>query len=142
MIYPTNSWTLRRVSASAHNCALIIVGSLPLLPLLGRENWRYAVITICFVFHIVFRRRDLGGIVNGLKYDPPPSVLWCALYSCGFSTIFYSVAVPFDVLGLYVLLQGVCLRATGYTIPGLITQWRPTHEDPRRTFGGVQASCS
>src|SRR6516225_6241171 len=57
---------LTRVSASAHNCAAIVVGSLPLLPLLGKENWRYALVAICFAYHYGCRRRCLGNFICGL----------------------------------------------------------------------------
>jgi hypothetical protein len=153
MLYPTKSLMLRRVSASAHNCALIIVGSLPLLPLLGRENWRYALVAICFAYHYWFRRRCLGNFICGFSNTRPVGALYCALYSAGFATIFYSVAVPFDILGVYVLGQWLCLRATGYTIPGFITQWRPSDVEPvpqllflpalwKSTMGGVQRGAN
>lgn len=129
MFYRTKSLMLRRVSASAHNCAAIIVGSLPLLPLLGKDGWRYALVAICFVYHLWFRRGCLGNFVCGLINSKPIGPMYAALYSAGFATIFYSVAVPFDLLALYVFCQWVCLRATGHTIPGYITQWRPTMTD-------------
>src|SRR5215471_17273255 len=116
---------LTRTAASAHNCAAIIVGSLPLLPILGRENWRYALVAICFLYHLWFRRRCLGNFVCGVTNSKPFGVLYCALYSAGFATIFWSIAVPFDLLAMYVCAQWVCLRATGYTLPGLVTRWRP-----------------
>jgi hypothetical protein len=127
----------KRISASAHNCALIIVGSLPLLPFLGREGWRYAVIAICFVYHLRYRRSCLGNFITGLRNEPPISVLYCLFYTGGFATIFYSIAVPFDLLGMYVLAQALCLRTTGRTIPGYLTNWSPTYENQRRAPIGV-----
>jgi hypothetical protein len=117
----------KRVSASAHNCAIIIVGSLPLLPLLGREGWRYATLAICFIYHVCCRHGCPGNYIAGLRNEPPLSVQYCALYTCGFATIFYSIAVPFDLLAMYVLAQLICLRVTGRTIPGYLTNWSPTY---------------
>jgi len=114
----------RRVSASAHNCALIIVVSLPVL-LFGKEAYRYALIGTCFTYHLVCRRHCLGNFVAGLRNEPPTSVLYCALYTAGFATIVFSIWVPFDILAMYVLGQLVCLRVTGSTIPGYLTGYRP-----------------
>jgi len=115
----------RRVSASAHNCALIIVVGLPLLPILGKDNWRVALIAICFGYHWVFRRHCLGNHLAGVRNARPLGVLYCAVYTAGFSTILWSVFVPFDLLFVYVAAQAACLRLCGQTIPGYLTGYRP-----------------
>ena len=115
----------QRVSASAHNCSLIIVGSLPTLPILGRENWRHALIATCFAYHACFRRGCIGNYINRSRDEPPVSLRWCIFYTAGFATIFYSVFVPFDLLGLYIVAQIACLRLTGRTIPGYLTGYQP-----------------
>jgi hypothetical protein len=133
-----NELAWRRVSASAHNCAAIIVGSLPLYPLLGRELYRVAAVGICFAYHAVFRNGCLGNYLAGLRNEPPLTLLYCALYSAGFTTIFVSVFVPFDVLALYILAQLACLRCTGRTIPGYLTNWSPT-DDARSTTNSLES---
>jgi len=115
----------KRVSASAHNCALIIVGSLPLLPVLGRENWRVALVAICFVYHWIFRRDCPGNYIAGIHNVRPLGLHYCALYSGGFATCFWSIAIPFDILALYVLFQWLCLYATNQTIPGYLAGYKP-----------------
>ena len=128
----------RRVHASAVNCSLIIVGSLPLLPLLGRDYWRYALLAICFGYHWICRRRCLGNLLSGLRNSRPLSLCYCALYTAGFGAIFYAILIPFDLLALYILAQLACLRTTGSTIPGYLTG-TDVHES-RSTNGSQQTS--
>ena len=135
---------LRRVSASAHDCALIIVGSLPLLLILDKEKWRYALLAICFCYHRSCRNRSLGSYIAGLK-TPSAGLSYCILYTSGFAAILYSAYVPFDILGLYVCGQAACLRLSGYTIPGYLTGYRPIDNSgsphgqiARVSYGGVK----
>lgn len=116
---------LRRVSASAHNCTVIIVGALPFYPLLGREAWRIALILICFAYHLIFRRQCLGNYLAGLRNSQPVGIMYVTFYTAGFSTILYSMWVPFDLLAVYVAAQATCLKLTGFTIPGYLTGFRP-----------------
>ena len=111
----------KRVHSSAVNCSAIIVGALPLLPLLGTNWWRYACIAICIAYHWIFRRQCLGNWLSGISNRQPLTLTYIAFYSAGFSTIFYTIAVPFDLLLIYVAAQYACCSLTGRTIPSILT---------------------
>src|SRR6516164_3466450 len=115
----------KRVHSSAVNCSAIIVGALPLLPLLGTNWWRYACIAICIAYHWIFRHQCLGNWLSGISNKQPLTLTYIAFYSAGFSTIFYTIAVPFDLLAMYVAAQYACCSLTGQTIPAVIAGYQP-----------------
>jgi hypothetical protein len=59
--------------------------------------------------------------VAGTKYLAPPTTAYIVLYSLSFSTVLFSVWLPFDLLVCYVVAQLLCIRLTGNTIPGWLT---------------------
>ena len=56
--------------------------------------------------------------VVGTYIEPPTSIWYATLYSLGFSTFFYHVYVPMDLLAVNGTLQVTSLAMTGNTLHG------------------------
>jgi hypothetical protein len=51
----------------------------------------------------------------GTFIEPPTTLLYASLYSCGFATFFYNVWFPMDLLAANGILQVTSLAMTGNT---------------------------
>ena len=111
----------QKTIASMVNCTIILVLSLPFYVLLPSIYWKLTTVGLCLSYHMIFRRTCIGMRLAGTRYNAPPTTAYIALYSLSFSTILFWVWIPFDLLVCYAVAQALCIRATGYTIPGRLT---------------------
>lgn len=110
----------QKVGASTVNCSLALLLSLPLYPFVSVELWKISTIMIFFVYNLCFRSRCLGMRLVGTFSERPTSILYAALYSLGFSTFFYSVWIPGDLLTANAVIQIGSVTMTGNTAHALL----------------------
>lgn len=110
----------QKVIASAINCAAVLALTLPFVAFLGVELWKIITISSFFCYNVICRKRCLGMRFVGTFIEPPTTVLYALTYTTGFATIFYSVALPGDLLALNGFLQTVSYMTTGNTAHGWV----------------------
>jgi hypothetical protein len=110
----------QKLLASTVNCSIVLMLSLPFCDL-WPTNWKAISVLICFAYHMLFRRRCAGLVVARAYNRSPASTLYVALYSLGWSTVLYSVIVPFDLLVCYGTVQALCVKLTGNPLPAWLT---------------------
>ena len=108
---PTNAF--QKLFASVINAFVAIVVTLPLFYLWGLGlKWKLAVIVAFFIYEMIFLlrkdRRDLGMIVGKTFWKTPFSdsqyIFYNILYTLSFSTLFFNIIFPFDLLLINLLL--------------------------------------
>jgi hypothetical protein len=113
----------QKLLASMVNCTIILALSWPFYVLFP-YYWKAISVGLCLIYHIAFRRRCVGMIIARTWNSKPTSLLYASLYSCGYATLLYWVLIPFDLLVCYGVAQALCLRMTGNTVPGWLTNSR------------------
>ena len=108
----------QKIGASAINCTLVLLLTIPLYPLLDR-----GFVEATERFSLLFLQYDIQNAlhwhaIRGTYIEPPTSPLYAALYSVGFATFFYSVWFPMDLLIANTILQVGSLTMTGNTLHG------------------------
>lgn len=114
----------QKALASFVNILIVMTLSLPIYLHAGWETGRISSVILWFLYNLLFRRRCVGMMVAGTYLERPASILYVTLYTLGFSTFFWSVLVPCDLLLANALCQIVSIKITGNTLHGWIGgQW-------------------
>jgi len=122
---------LEKLSVSVINAAIVLVLSLPFLYLWG-PTWQWKIATIILfllynLFFLVFNdSRCVGSMLIHTYWEKPyPTINHVAhlfLYTLSFSTLFFWIWFPFDVLVFnLLLLQLPCVVLTGTTLHGFLS---------------------
>lgn len=116
---------IQKLLPSVINAALVFFVSLPLLEILPIYQWKLAVIGIFFIYNLFFlifnRNRCLGMIMCGTYWNGKVhfknEILFIFLYTLSFSTLLFSVYIPFDIFLVNMfLLQLPTIQLTGTTL--------------------------
>jgi hypothetical protein len=110
----------QKLLASTVNCTIILALSAPFY-VLWPSSWKVSSVILCFVYHMIFRRRCPGLIVARAYNRTPVSITYAALYSLGYSTMIYSIMVPCDLLLCYGTAQVLSVKLTGNPLPAWLT---------------------
>lgn len=114
---------IQKLTASMVNCSIILILSVPFCDW-WPNYWKAISVGLCFVYHMIFRRRCVGLMIARAYNSQPARATYVALYSCGYSTLLYWVLIPCDLLLCYGVAQALSVRLTGNTLPGWLTNSR------------------
>lgn len=126
-----NTTAFEKLAASLLNAALALIISLPVFLYLGIGLWwKLATIAIFYIIQVLDTHERIGFRCFGMrligttwagKYSRTQRNVYSVLYTLSFSTVFFHVYIPFDLLVFNLLLiQLPCVLITGTTLHGFL----------------------